>query len=261
MVEPNAIRELARLLRESDNTVVLTGAGISTESGIPDFRSPGGIWDRYDPEEFIFPRFMATRESRARYWRMSRDFYEVIRAAQPNPAHYALARLESWGKLAAVITQNIDRLHHRAGSSPDRVIELHGTVFTLSCLSCGKQYDRDEVERRVGDEPDLPTCPGCRGFLKPDTVSFGQSLPEEQLRRALDLARSCSLFLVIGSSLVVNPAAQLPLIAGRHGAGLALIGLQPTPVDEMVHLNIRGKAGQILPAVLAEMDERNAGSS
>ena len=249
------IAKLAELWKESTRTIVLTGAGISTESGIPDFRSPGGVWDRYDPQDFLFPNFMTTEEKRIKYWRMSREFFSGIRIAKPNPAHRALTEFEKKGKLDFVLTQNVDNLHQKAGNRPDRVVELHGTVYTVSCLSCGKRYTREEIERRLDQGVQVPTCDGCSGFLKPDTVSFGQSLPQDAVKTAFEVAANCDLFVVIGSSLVVNPAAQLPVHAVHHGASLAIIGLEPTPCDAIARLTLRGKAGEILPDVLSRMTD------
>jgi NAD-dependent deacetylase len=248
-----SIARLAELWGESSRTVVLTGAGISTESGIPDFRSPGGVWDRYDPQDFLFPNFMATEEKRINYWRMSREFFSGIREAKPNPAHKALAELEKMGKLDFVLTQNVDNLHQKAGNTPNRVVELHGTVFTVSCLSCGKKYSREEIERRIDQGVQVPACDECPGFLKPDTVSFGQTLPQDAINTAFEAAANCDLFVVIGSSLVVNPAAQLPVHAVHNGAGLVIIGLEPTPCDTFARLTLRGKAGEILPKMVSRM--------
>ena len=247
------VSKLAELWKGSTRTVVLTGAGISTESGIPDFRSPGGVWDRYDPQDFLFPNFMATEEKRINYWRMSREFFSGIRIAKPNPAHKALVELEKMGKLDFILTQNVDNLHQRAGNSPGRVVELHGTVFSVSCLSCGKKYGREEIEQRIDQGVLAPICDDCPGFLKPDTVSFGQSLPKDAVKTAFEEAENCELFVVIGSSLVVNPAAQLPVHAVHHGAKLAIIGLEPTPCDAIAHLTVRGKAGEILPQMVQKM--------
>jgi len=248
-----SVAVLAELLRNSNYTVAMTGAGVSTESGIPDFRSPGGVWDRYDPNDFIFPAFMATDESRRKYWRMSREFYSLMKDAKPNQAHKALAMLERKGQMERLITQNVDGLHQKAGNKPEKIIELHGTVFTVSCLSCGKRWKRDEIERRLDEGESAPVCDECSGFLKTDTVSFGQSLSSELLKLSFDHAHKSQLFLVIGSSLVVNPAAQLPWSALAHGSKLAIVGLQPTALDSQAHLTIRGKAGEVMSAAIRHM--------
>ncbi len=247
-------RALAEMLTESEKTVVFTGAGISTESGIPDFRSPGGIWDRYNPKDFVYPDFLSSEDSRSNYWKMSRQFYAVLREARPNGAHLALARLERLSKLECIITQNVDRLHRKAGNSPEKIIELHGTVFTVSCLSCRRSYSRDEIEERLLHDASAYYCDGCGGFLKPDTVSFGQSLPAEALEKSYFHAQHCSLFLVIGSSLTVNLAAQIPLLALHSGARVVIIGIGETPMDEKCSLVIRGKAGETLTQALKEME-------
>ncbi len=245
--------QLANLLVDSSLYGHIDRGRASTESGIPDFRSPGGIWDHYDPEDFIFPKFMATDESRKRYWRMSREFYAVMKEAKPNQVHRALAVLEQERKMECVITQNVDGLHRKAGSGSDRVIELHGTVFTVSCLSCGKQWERDAVERMLDKGAEVPVCDECDGFLKTDTVSFGQSLSSDLLRLSFDHANKSRVFLVIGSSLVVNPAAQLPWSALSHGAKLAIMGLQPTALDSKADLVIRGKAGDVMSAAMRRL--------
>jgi NAD-dependent deacetylase len=247
------IAQAARLLNESHRTVVLTGAGISTESGIPDFRSPGGVWERYDPQEFVFPNFMKTHESRKKYWQMSREFYEGMCKAQPNAAHLTLAELERKGKLSLIITQNVDGLHQKAGNTIDKIIELHGTVFSISCLTCGKHYLRQEIEDRMDQGVEVPTCDDCSGFLKPDTVSFGQTVPEKLVRASFAHAGECKVLMVIGSSLVVFPAAQLPVHAVQHGADLIIIGLGDTPYDEMAKVVIRAGAGEAMSQILQKM--------
>src|SRR3972149_5646804 len=172
------LKEVAQWIVASKRVVVFTGAGLSTESGIPDFRSPGGVWDRYNPEDFYFQNFLASEASREKYWRMATEMYEPIKTAQPNQAHLAIAELEKLGKLDCVITQNIDGLHFKAGNSKEKVIELHGTAMSVSCLNCRKKYDRDEVQERLRKGLKVPYCDACGGPLKPATVSFGQSMPE-----------------------------------------------------------------------------------
>jgi NAD-dependent deacetylase len=172
----------AALVAKARRIVVFTGAGISTESGIPDFRSPGGVWDRFDPTEFTYQKFVGSEESRRKYWSLSKLFYEPLVAANPNPAHDACVRLERWGRLDCVVTQNIDGLHQRAGLGPERVIELHGTALTVSCLSCRDRHARSEIQARVAAGDEAPRCGKCGGILKPDTVSFGQAMPEKRPR-------------------------------------------------------------------------------
>jgi NAD-dependent deacetylase len=244
-----SIARAAAIVAEMKAGVAFTGAGVSTESGIPDFRSPGGVWTKYDPEEFSFPSFVARAEARKKYWRWGLEFYPHLVAAKPNPGHDALAELERRGKLRCVITQNVDDLHRRAGSQD--VIELHGNATTVACLTCGQAWPRDEIHARLvaGDED--PHCE-CGGLLKPRTISFGQPMPPAETRRAFAEARACDVMLVLGSSLVVYPAADLVPEAVEAGARVILINMQPTPYDEMAAVVLRGKVGEVLPRLLAE---------
>src|SRR5581483_3707141 len=202
------LERLAALLAGARRIVAFTGAVISTESGIPDFRSPGGVWDRNAPIEFR--DFLTSAEARRETWRRGLETYPVVAAAEPNAAHRALVELERRGQLTAVVTQNIDGLHVRAGHDPARVIELHGNAHGVACLSCEGWHPRPEIHARVLAGEAEPACPRCDGILKPTTISFGQPMPRESLRRAEAAVRSCDLVLVVGSSLVVNPAAGIP---------------------------------------------------
>ncbi len=244
------LRQLAQWILQSRRTVVFSGAGLSTESGIPDFRSPGGIWDKYHPEDFYFQNFIASETSREKYWQMATEMYESIKDAKPNPAHLAIAELERLGRLDCVITQNIDGLHHQAGNSPDKIIELHGTALFVTCLNCHKRYDRDEVQERLRKGVRVPYCDDCGGPLKPATISFGQSMPERETQEAYQRSSSCDLFIVIGSSLVVQPAASMPLVAKRNGAKLVIINRDPTPYDHLADLVINDLAGKTMARVL-----------
>ncbi len=171
------MEKAAKLIWDAKSILVFTGAGLSTESGIPDFRSPGGIWDRYDPQDFYFHKIISDEKARENYWRMSTEFYETMKAARPNKAHLAVKELEDMGKVSAIVTQNIDSLHQRAGSDPKKVIEIHGTAFSVLCLNCGKRYDREEIQRRYLAGEKVPSCDACKGILKPETISFGQAMP------------------------------------------------------------------------------------
>jgi len=236
----------AELIRNSQNILVFTGAGISTESGIPDFRSPGGIWSRYNPSDFYLQNIISSESSRIKYWEMSREYYQVMKKALPNPAHLALKRLEDAGRLSAIVTQNIDRLHHRAGHSPEKIIEIHGTAFLVSCLSCGGIYERDEIEERIiaGEMP--PYCGKCSGVLKPATISFGQAMPEKEMEDSLKLAMQCDLCIVLGSSLVVYPAASIPEYAVDSGARLIIINRDRTPLDHKADVVISDSISKIM---------------
>jgi NAD-dependent protein deacetylase/lipoamidase len=245
----------AKMIQESDKIMVFTGAGLSTESGIPDFRSPGGIWEKYDPSDFYFQKIISDTNAREKYWEMSSAFYEPMKNAQPNTAHLAIKILEDAGKLLSIVTQNIDHLHHKAGNHPDNIIELHGTAFSVSCLNCKKNYGRDAIEHRLQTGIKAPSCDDCGGILKPDTISFGQSMPEEKMARSINLAEECDLCMVLGSSLVVQPAAFVPAHAARSGALLLIINRDPTPLDGEADLVIKmsvckaleNMTGQIFP--------------
>ena len=241
---------LSELIRDARRIVVFSGAGISTESGIPDFRGPGGVWEKFDPNEFHIDRFLASEESRRRYWQRSMHFYEGIAAAQPNPAHYALVELERMGRLGAVITQNVDGLHQVAGTSPELVVELHGTARYVDCLSCGERHGREEFQERVSAEGDAPNCDSCGGLMKPATISFGQQLVPESLERASAETAACDLFLVLGSSLVVYPAAGFPILARDNGAMLAIVNREPTEMDKIADLALHEEIGPVMSAVV-----------
>lgn len=238
--------QLAKQILDSSRIVVLTGAGISTESGISDFRSPGGVWDRYDPEDLNFQSFLSSEESRKNYWKFHRDFALPMKRAEPNVTHYALVELERMGKLDRIITQNVDNLHQRAGSSPEKIIELHGTAFKVRCLECAADFDRDEVDRRLDEGEEVPRCDYCGGLLKPATISFGQAMPEKETRESFEMAKTCDFFVVLGSSLVVYPAASLPLEAVNGGAKLAIVNLASTPYDSYADILIQAKCSEVM---------------
>ncbi len=251
------IEQLTRLVHESSGIVALTGAGVSTESGISDFRSPGGVWDRYDPDELSFQAFLATEESRKTYWKFHREFYLPMKLSKPNDAHRALVELEKMGKLRCIITQNVDNLHQRAGSSPERVIEIHGTAFRVKCLECEAPYDREEIEKRLEAGEEVPRCDACNGLLKPATISFGQAMPEKETLASFEMARSCDLFIVLGSSLVVYPAANLPMEAVGTGSKLAIINLTATPYDGHADVVIHGACGETMKEMLTLLKKRD----
>jgi NAD-dependent deacetylase len=247
------LKQVAQWIIHSKRVVVFSGAGLSTESGIPDFRSPGGVWDRYNPEDFYFQNFLASEASREKYWQMSTEMYEPMKKAQPNLAHLAIAEMERFSKLDCVITQNIDGLHFRAGNSEEKVIQLHGTAIFVSCLTCKKRYDRDEIQERVKKGEKAPRCADCGGLLKPATISFGQSMPERETEEAYHRSSLSDLFIVIGSSLVVQPAASMPLVAKQNGAKLVIINRDPTPYDHLADIVIHGQAGPIMANIIKEV--------
>jgi NAD-dependent deacetylase len=255
--EENVIRRVANWIREARKVIIFTGAGVSTESGIPDFRSPGGVWQKYNPEDFYYQKFISSEASREKYWQMSREFYEPLKNAEPNEAHRAIARLEKMGKIDCVITQNIDNLHQRAGSSPEKIIELHGTAISVSCLDCRRKYPREEIQARLLGGVRVPRCDSCGGILKPDTVSFGQPMPVRETAESFDRARNCDLFIVIGSSLVVQPAASLPLEAKENGAKLVIINRDPTYHDAYADAVIQGSAGEVMRRLVEAVGERS----
>ena len=247
------IGKVAEWIRTAQRIVVFTGAGLSTESGIPDFRSPGGVWDRYNPEDFYFQNFLASEASREKYWQMATEMYEPMKKAQPNLAHLAIAELEKLGKLDCVITQNIDGLHFKAGNSDEKVIQLHGTAMYVSCLNCGKKFDREGIQEDFQNTKKVPYCDDCNGPLKPATISFGQPMPERETQEAYHRSSLCDLFIVIGSSLVVQPAASMPLVAKRNAAKLVIINRDPTPYDDMADMVIHGQAGPTMAAILEKV--------
>jgi NAD-dependent deacetylase len=247
------LKKLAHWINDG-GMVVFTGAGISTESGLSDFRSPGGIWDRFNPAEFTLQRFTSSSESRRNYWKFYRENWKVSRGAKPNQAHLALAAMEKKGKVNAIVTQNIDELHQAAGSSPEKVLEIHGTMWKVGCLSCGHISPWEEFYQLLEEEKEVGNCHKCGGLLKPATVSFGQSLPADVLNEAQYQCTQCALLLCIGSSLAVYPAARLPEIAKSAGAKLAIINREPTPLDGVADVTIRGEAGEVMSKVLALME-------
>ena len=236
---------LAELIRDNQPCVVLTGAGVSTESGIPDFRSPGGIWAQYEPMEYA--TIEAFHRDPVKVW----DFYarrlDMLARAQPNAAHLALAALERGGYVQAVVTQNIDRLHELAGSRD--VVEVHGSIRTSSCLACGRVEPFDEVVRLLESAP-APVCATCGSVLKPDVVMFGELLPVAAIERADELARNARLLLVVGSSLGVYPVADLPWVTLEAGGSLAIVNRDRTPYDDAAAVTIHAGAGETLAAVL-----------
>jgi len=242
-----SLREARRLLAESRTTVAFTGAGVSTASGVPDFRSPGGIWSRYQP--VTIQEFVSSDAARRSYWPYKKETYRDFAAARPNPAHHALARLEDEGRLAAVITQNIDGLHQEAGSRT--VLELHGTNRRVGCLACGRSCAAELIHERLLAGCEVPSCDACGGLLKAATVSFGQPLPRDVLAEAWRLATACDLLLVLGSSLVVQPAAALPEAAAAAGAAVVIVNREATPLDGLAAQVIRGEVEDILPAMAA----------
>ncbi|MFN7972108.1 MAG: Sir2 family NAD-dependent protein deacetylase [Acidobacteriota bacterium] len=250
-MERDAAGAIADMLRKSRRAIALTGAGISTESGIPDFRSPGGVWSRESP--VMYQDFLASASERRRYWRMRRAMYPAMRDAAPNAGHVALADLGRAGKLSLLITQNIDGLHQLAGTSGDALIEIHGNARRVVCLECGHEVAMDRVFEELDRGALEPACERCRGIVKSATVSFGQPLPPEVLERAFAAASTCDLFLVVGSSLVVEPAASLPRVARQRGAGLAIVTMSETPLDRLADVVAHEACGELLRRVASRL--------
>jgi NAD-dependent deacetylase len=252
MIAPDletAIAHLAELVHEADTVVPFTGAGISTECGIPDFRSPGGLWTKNKP--IPFDEFLASQEARNESWRRRFAMANHFNAARPGRGHLALASLYRAGKVPGVVTQNIDNLHQASGIKPRDVIELHGNTTYAHCLDCNARYELEWVRVKMdAGNGCAPDCPDCGGFIKSATVSFGQAMPDAAMQRAQDLSQACDLFLAIGSSLVVWPAAGFPLMAKRHGARLVIINREPTEFDAIADLVVRQDIGTVLEPLI-----------
>jgi len=243
------IAQLGERVARARVVVPFTGAGISTECGIPDFRSPGGIWTRMRP--IPFDEFLASQEMRDEAWRRRFAMEEHFGGAQPGRGHLALASLYRAGKVPGVITQNIDNLHQASGISAADVIELHGNSTYAACLDCAARYELPWVKQQFSaNDGRAPDCPGCGGYIKTATVSFGQAMPEQAMRRAEELTLRCDLFLAVGSSLVVWPAAGFPLMAKRNGSALVIINREPTEFDDVADLVVREDIGTVLAPLI-----------
>lgn len=247
------LHDAIELIQPARRLVVLTGAGISTESGIPDFRSPGSIWLQQPPVSY--QDFIAKPEARQKYWQTRRSLSGQVGAAKPNAGHRALVELERMGVLLGIITQNFDGLHQDAGSQPERVVELHGTSREAACTLCGARSSMPGLQQRIDAGETDPTCSLCGGYMKTATILFGQRVPEDVLMRAKAMANECDLFLVVGSSLQVTPAAALPRLALMRDVPLIIINLQPTPLDDYADVILHAKAGDTLPPIVAALSQ------
>lgn len=239
--------QLAQLISVARRLVIFTGAGISTESGIPDFRSPGGVWSKMKP--IYFQDFVASREMRREAWRRVFTGAAGWNGASPNAGHRAAAQLIASGKASVIVTQNVDNLHQDAGAAPERVIEVHGNATYAKCLACAARYELETLRPRWEADEDI-VCDACAGLIKTATISFGQPMPEAEMARAAAEAQACDLFLVLGSSLVVYPAAGLPLAAKRAGAKLAIVNRGATEMDGEADLVLREQIGLLLSAAV-----------
>jgi len=244
------VERAAQLLAAAQSGVAFTGAGVSAESGIPTFRGAGGLWTKYDPVKVAsIDSFM---QDPTAYWMVSKERGGIALAARPNPGHLALAALEAAGKLVAIVTQNTDGLHQASGSR--RVVEIHGSSRTVQCLDCGLRESRAVVQARLAVQMP-PLCKSCGGmFLKPTVVLFGEPMPVAVMHEALALAQRADVMLVVGSSLVVHPAADIPLAAVRSGARLIIVNAEPTPFDSLAEVVIHGRAGEVLPEILTQVE-------
>ena len=245
----NKLVRFAELVRGAQRGVAFTGAGISTESGIPDFRGPQGVWTTETP--VYYQEFMADRDARVRAWERGARMFRRCADARPNDGHLVIAELERRGHIATVITQNIDGIHHDAGSSS--VIELHGTNRRSACQHCGNEWPTSAIVERVEKGDEAPECDACGGPIKTSTISFGQGMPENEMRLAMEAALHADLFVSIGSSLVVEPAASFPRFAKQAGAPLVILNNQETPLDDLADLVIRERIGETMMALLRQL--------
>jgi NAD-dependent deacetylase len=238
-------------VRDAQRIVVLTGAGISTDSGIPDFRGPQGVWTKNPGAEKMatLQHYVADPEVRKRAWKSRIDTF--ARQVDPNDGHRAIVQLERRGTLLALLTQNVDGLHQAAGNSPDKIVEIHGTIREVVCLDCGERAPMERALARVRAGEDDPACRSCGGILKSATISFGQALVQEDLRRAEVAARNCDLMLAIGTTLAVYPIAGVVPVAKRSGARVVILNAEPTEMDELADAVLRGSISEILPRLVA----------
>lgn len=255
--DSSAVERLIRLCTGTTWTVALTGAGISTESGIPDYRGPNGVWATGQIP--TISDFLTNSTTRRAYWEGRRTRYPEMAAKAPNRGHDALVALQRIGRLQTIITQNIDGLHQKAGSPEASVIELHGSSHRIKCLSCGRVWPAAEIQDRLTDANPEPRCEDCGGVMRAATILFGESLPHDALQAATQAVLRCELLLVIGSSLVVNPAAQLPGLAKRQGARLGIINRTPTGLDDLADVVVHAEAGPTLSALCEALREQAVG--
>ena len=244
-MDEQAAREL---IAGASSIVGFTGAGISTESGVPDFRSPNGVWARNRTVDF--QEFVSSEAGRVEYWRQKTEAWPAMREAKPNAGHHAFVELHRQGRLLALVTQNIERLHQRSGLPAETVLELHGTTTEAECLTCGDRITSDEACRRIEAGERAPRCRGCGGLLKPATISFGQAMPLDVMAQAQEAAETCDLLIAVGSSLVVEPAASIPRVAKAAGAQLIIVNREPTPLDGIADAVVRGEIGVVLPGLV-----------
>ena len=250
MIDEKQITDAANIIKESNYIVVFTGAGISTESGIDDFRSEGGLWSRYDPA--IYASYHYFLDDPSKFWEMHTELEKLVSDAQPNYAHIAIAQLEKLGKVKAIITQNVDMLHQKAGSGDNgaKIYELHGQYGTLECVKCGKEFHYEDIDTKSDQ---YPICE-CSGFIKPKVILFGESLPMGVMEGAMNACRECDCFLMVGSSLVVSPANFMPSIAKQYGASVIFINKENTVMDNLADIFLYGSASEIFTAIMKKIN-------
>ena len=244
---------LVQYIQQANQILVFTGAGISTESGISDYRSKGGLWDRFQP--VTYQEFLQSQDKRILYWQQKLELYESFKSAQPNAAHYSIVELERLGKLKGIVTQNIDGLHQMAGNSPDKILELHGTNRETICLSCRQIRPWPEVYERLISGDKAPLCKECAGLLKPNTISFGQALDPDALNLSFKWAKDSDLVIAIGSTLIVEPAASIPRVAKQQGARLVIITISETPLDSLADIKIAKSAGETSAQAVSQLQK------
>jgi len=254
----DAIAEIAGVWRTAREVVVLSGAGISTASGIPDFRSPGGRWERYQP--VTIQEFLASDDAAAAYWRYKGETWQLISRSEPNPAHRALAELAQAGRISLLATQNVDGLHERSGFPRERLVQVHGSDAEVTCMDCGAREPREPAQLQWEGGTPIPRC-ACGGRLKPATISFGQSLVPEDLRRAFEAASRCNLFVAIGSSLVVGPINQMFDLAAQGGASTVILTASETPFDGVADHRLSEPLEQVLPEIARRVLQPDAGGA
>ncbi len=248
------INQIAQMIASSNRIVVFTGAGISTESGIPDFRGPQGLWTKVDPNDYTIDKFLSSETTRRKMWQRLRDG-NLMTDIQPNKAHHAIVELEKIGKLSSIVTQNVDNLHQKAGNSQHLVYELHGNMQWIICINCRKRYPVEIFRHDDLSSDRIPSCDVCQGILKPDVVLFGEALPQDTLMRATHEAKNCDLLIVIGSTLFVYPAAYLPLYAKQSGAKIVIINRGETQQDEIADVRLDAPAGETMSQIMNKLKQ------
>jgi len=247
------VEEVAHIIADAERILVFTGAGVSTESGIPDFRGADGIWQKYNPDDFTIQKFLSDTQVRKTQWQLLSSGDLSMLHVKPNPAHYAITELENMGKLYGVVTQNVDGLHQKAGVSEEKIFQLHGDLSHAVCLGCGHRYPMYMVAEWLHQGMEDPACHLCMGMLKPDAVLFGEQLPTKVLLESERRSRKCDVCMVLGSSLSVYPACLIPQYASQAGATLVIINMGPTELDHLADIRIDGKAGIVAPEILRQV--------